>query len=156
MSSLPFLADHGGRSTNELLALEGHYHIDSLVVAFEAALLNKTQFTEPERVVLAIEAVEREVNNGGFNQFFFNSSREHAYFAPLALRAIGAPQTAELVEGAIYAISGGQVLDTNELRARAVNAELDRAYYQGKEEPLADKLFEYIKRNRASITTNAP
>lgn len=165
MQKLPFLYDHGGRSTDELLALEGQYRIDSLVSVFEVALMEKTQPSEPERVVLAVEAIEREVNNGGFNQFFFNSSREHAYFAPFALRAIGAPRTAELVERAIYLVAGDEVLDADTLQTKAADSddqldeqlyELDKIYYQGEEEPLADKLFEYIKRNRALIAANSP
>lgn len=165
MQMLPFLYDHDGLTTDDLLALEGQYRIDSLVSAFEYGLMEKTQPTEPERVVLAIEAIEREVNNGGFNQLFFNSSREHAFFAPVALRAIGAPRTAELVERAIHLVAGNNVLDADTLPAKAVDSddqlneqlhELDKIYYQGEEEPLADKLFEYIKRNHASIAANAP
>lgn len=165
MQKLPFLYDHDGRTTDDLLALEGQYRIDSLVSAFEFALMEKTQPTEPERVVLAVEAIEREVNNGGFNQFFFNSSREHAYFAPFALRAIGAPRTAKLVERAIHLVAGDNVLDADALQAKAVDSndlldrqlhELDEIYYRGEEEPLADKLFEYIKRNRVLIAANAP
>ncbi len=165
MQNLPFLDDDGGRTTDDLLALEGQYRIDSLVSAFEMALMEKTQPTEPERVVLAVEAIEREVNNGGFSQFFANSSAEHAYFAPIALRAIGAPRTAELVERAVYLVAGDEVLDADALQAKMADSdelldkqlhELDKVYYEGEEEPLADKLFEYIKRNRASIAANAP
>ena len=64
----PFLDAYGGQTTDELIALESEYRIDSLVLAFEAALDAKAEHSKQERVVLAVEAVEREVNNGGFTQ----------------------------------------------------------------------------------------
>jgi hypothetical protein len=51
----------------------------------------------------AVEALEREVNNGGYDQFFFNSSE----FTPVivqALNAIRCPGVAELAQDAIDAL----------------------------------------------------
>jgi len=70
--------------TEQLLALEGKYRIESPVHAFEQGISQKAEregrqsLTEEERIVLAVEALEREVNNGGYDQFFVNSSREFA------------------------------------------------------------------------------
>lgn len=51
------------------------------------------------QVVLA-DAVESEVNNGGFDQYFLNSSGDGAYLAPDALRALGLRDLAKMVESA--------------------------------------------------------
>lgn len=47
--------------------------------------------------------VEGEVNNGGFNQFYFNSSAKHAAAAPKAFRFFGADQHAILMDEVILA-----------------------------------------------------
>lgn len=78
--SEPKWLDYAGQTTDELLALAGEYRIDSLVCAFDEALGRKELafgmdgLTPEERVVLAAEALEREVNNGGFDQLFVNVS----------------------------------------------------------------------------------
>ena len=58
------------------------------------------ELTEPERVFVAVWTLEADVNNGGFDQYYLNSSGDHAWFAPTALRAIGAEQAAAIVEKA--------------------------------------------------------
>lgn len=54
-----------------------------------------TQST-PQQVFSSIWAVESEVNNGGFSQYFLNSSCETAAFVAAALDTIGAPRTADI------------------------------------------------------------
>jgi len=44
---------------------------------------------------------ESEVNNGGFSQYFLNSSGETAGFVVEALETIGAPNTADICRRAI-------------------------------------------------------
>jgi hypothetical protein len=55
----------------------------------------------PQKVFSAIWAVESEVNNGGFSQYFLNSSAESASFVAKALETIGAPKTASICNLAI-------------------------------------------------------
>jgi Domain of unknown function (DUF4375) len=55
----------------------------------------------PQKVFSAIWGVESEVNNGGFSQFFLNSSAETAPFLVEALETIGAPKTADICKRAI-------------------------------------------------------
>ena len=80
MVALKWLDRYSGESTDTLIALENEYRLDSIVLAFEEALDQKTarsgtdSLTAEEHVILAVEALEREVNNGGYSQFFFNSS----------------------------------------------------------------------------------
>jgi hypothetical protein len=59
-----------------------------------------TQST-PQQVFSSIWAVESEVNNGGFSQYFLNSSCETASFVGEALDTIGAPSTADICRRAI-------------------------------------------------------
>ena len=50
----------------------------------------------PQKVFSSIWALEAEVNNGGFSQYFFNSSGETAEFVAEALDTIGASNTAAM------------------------------------------------------------
>jgi hypothetical protein len=59
--------------------------------------------SRPQKVFSAIWALESEVNNGGFSQYFFNSSNDSAEFVVEALNAIDAPQTADICRRAIQA-----------------------------------------------------
>jgi hypothetical protein len=55
---------------------------------------------EHDKVLVTIWALEADVNNGGFDQYYFNSSGDTAFFAPEALRLIGAHRTADIVRAA--------------------------------------------------------
>jgi hypothetical protein len=55
----------------------------------------------PQRVFSSVWAVESEVNNGGFSQYFLNPSAGTAAFVAEALDAIGAPRTAEICRRAV-------------------------------------------------------
>ena len=55
----------------------------------------------PQQVFSSIWAVESEVNNGGFSQYFLNNSSETAAFVGEALDTIGAPSTADICRRAI-------------------------------------------------------
>jgi hypothetical protein len=84
MAKLEWLKEYSGQTTEELLALEGVYRTDSLVVAFHQAIDQKAfkkgddSLSQEEQIVPTIEALQTEVNNGGFSQFFINYSREYA------------------------------------------------------------------------------
>ncbi len=70
----------------------------------EVTKFGKEDFTLqsfPQRVFSTIWAVESEVNNGGFAQYFLNSSAETAAFVADALETIGAPSTADICRRAI-------------------------------------------------------
>lgn len=154
-----FLKSYGGQSTDELLALEGRYRIDSLVLAFEQAIEAKAEASQDERVVLAVEAMEREVNNGGFSQFFLNSSGQYAPILEESLRTIGCPKTAAIARDALAAISpdgdhtpeglSTAVEDLDE--EAAISLEGCDSRYFANDEPIADRLFAWIKANRAGI-----
>ena len=98
--------EYSGQTTEELIALEGKYRTDSLVCAFEEALDRKAErvglegLTEEEIVILAVETLEREVNNGGYHQLFINASKYAPYFV-MALNRIGCSEVADLTQQAI-------------------------------------------------------
>ena len=56
--------------------------------------------TTAEQVFFCVWTVEAEINNGGLEQFYFNSSGDIAQWAPDAFRAIGAGHTATVIERA--------------------------------------------------------
>ncbi len=64
--------------------------------------------TQPERVAYCVDALEREVNNGGFQQFFANSSGDTASDTLAALEALGAAGAADLVRRAIAVFPNAQ------------------------------------------------
>jgi hypothetical protein len=115
MSELKWLEEYSGQTVDELLSLEGEYRIDSIVVAFSQAVDQKAAregddaLSPEEQIVLAIEALEAEVNNGGYAQFFLNYSQEYAsILVPSivveALVRIGCPKTAEITQTANNAL----------------------------------------------------
>jgi len=159
-ADLPFLESYDGQSTDELIDLEGDYRTDSIVLAFEATLDGKENPSAAERVILAVEAVEREVNNGGFSQFFVNSSNETTPYIVKSFNSIGCPQTAELCQQAIDLLGVEDITDPDALEDAACDVDdalmerfnaLDDTYYAGAEEPIAHKLFEFIKTHRSEI-----
>lgn len=164
MTDLKWLDAYSGETIDELLALEREYRIDSLVLAFEqamdqkAARIGEENLTEEERIILAIEALEREVNNGGYGQFFVNSSREYVPIIVHSLRRIGCPVTAELTQKAINVVQQQPMTteevqngtwEENEERSEALN-ECDTIYFQ-RSENIEVQLFEFIKANRDKI-----
>src|SRR5690242_18047206 len=108
--------EYDGQSSDELFALADSHRIDSLVCAFENAIGRKARYrgaaslSQAERDCLAIEELEREVNNGGYSQFFVNSSNAHAADVVAALRRAGCPVTADITARAIAALGPDVVL----------------------------------------------
>ncbi len=161
---LEWLEGYSGQKAEQLLALEGKYRTDSLVSAFEQAILGKLNregkdaLTEEERIVLAVEALEREVNNGGFDQFFTNSSCEFVPVIVNALRRIGCRKAANIAQRAIQATGVSEL--TPEAIGDAMSAEdgkrqgklsrCDNSYYETAE-PIADRLFAFIKANKSAF-----
>src|SRR6185436_19730334 len=59
------------------------------------------KLTEPQKHFYFNQNLEREVNNGGFSQFFFNSSGNFTHETVVSLNAIGANKTAKILQEAI-------------------------------------------------------
>ena len=54
-------------------------------------------WSREQQAIYVIWNLEAEVNNGGFNQFYFNPSGQYAEAVPDALKLVGAKKLAELV-----------------------------------------------------------
>jgi hypothetical protein len=161
---LGWLDNYSGETTNELLSLEGRYRIDSLVLVFEQAIDQKgaregTQGLSPEeRIVLAIEALEREVNNGGYEQFFLNSSREFASIIVEALCRIGCRRTAAITQKALDALNCSELTSEGiEKNIQEEDEDRDQALfvcdnqYFARAEDIEGHLFAFIKANKREI-----
>lgn len=59
-----------------------------------------TSWNKSRQAIYVIWLLETEVNNGGFNQFYFNSSGEFAELIPDALKLVGANNFADLMNRA--------------------------------------------------------
>ena len=165
MSQQKFLDRYSGQTVSELLAFEGIYRTDSLILAFEQGLDQKSfkhgesTLSPTERMILAIEALEREVNNGGYDQFFRNSSVEYVLMVVASLEAIGCPNTANITQDAITALGLSPTPATTEIEkvmamvdeSRDVTlSKCDSRYYASGED-IASVLFAYIKAHRGDI-----
>jgi Domain of unknown function (DUF4375) len=125
---------------------------------FDDLLLpNKEEFRHLPRnaqVALCIHALEAEVNNGGFHQFFSNSSGEYVRETLAALSAVDAPKTRELLEHAIaVAFPGGYPTDAGSYQDALVDYDevadalevLDSRFFSYSE-PLTDLVNAYLSR----------
>lgn len=75
----PWLDEYPDGDLHGLLRLEGEYRIDSLVCMLEQRIDLKENRTDEDNLILSICSFDREVNNGGFEQYLVNSSREFAH-----------------------------------------------------------------------------
>lgn len=107
---------------------------------------------------MAVRALDREVNNGGYHQFFCNSSRKFAPQIVQSLVRIGCQRTAKITQLAIDALRvspvtvariGAVMQETNEMR----DQELDRCDQRFYENPqgIPKSLYAFIKANRGRI-----
>ena len=78
--------------------------------------------TEAEQTVHCVDWLEREVNNGGFDQFFFNSSGNTALETIPALERLGARHTAGLVRRAVAVFPGGRPSANRDEREKQMEA----------------------------------
>lgn len=161
-----WLKTYSGQSTAQLIAMESKYDLASLLLALEQALGMKvhrfgaTSLSLPERTVIAVEALEREVMNGGYQLFFQNSSKVHAPQVVAALKRIQSFTIAKITQDALSAIG---------LRGRVNRKQIDIA--MAKLNPKADArlrrcdevfflagceitplLFRYVKANRDRVS----
>jgi len=121
---------------------------------------NLERLTEPQKIFYFNQNLEREINNGGFCQYFYNSSGDFAHEAILSLRTIGANKTADILQEAIGQFPNAlvpkdrpnrlEILEQIEATANEVWEHLDRAFYKY-EDNLYNLNIEYIKQNRDSF-----
>lgn len=112
------------------------------------------RLTEPQRIFYFNQNLEREINNGGFNQYFYNSSGDFSHETLTSLRTIGAEKTANILQHAIDQFPNSivpkdrserqEILDQIEDKAGHVWENLDQAFYKY-EANLNDLNIEYVK-----------
>lgn len=166
MNGRTWLDRYSGQSVDELISLADDYRIDSLVSAFEQAVWQKeasvgmASLTSEERVILAIEELEREVNNGGYVQFFSNPSQEFVPIIVECLKRIECPLTAAITQKAIdmlevegpVTVQGVEdaIMRDDDERDEKLCSECDVPYYKTGED-IAGCLFDFIKKNKGKI-----
>ena len=114
------------------------------------------KLTEQEKMIVYIEELEREVNNGGFNQFFFNSSGNYTDGVVQALKNIGSIKFLNLVESAIAQFPNSEVPKNRQQRqailekidgeANPIWNTLNKEFYKY-EEDIYGLLRAYISKN---------
>jgi len=115
------------------------------------------KLTEPQKLFYLNQNLEREINNGGFNQYFCNSSGDNAHETILSLKAIGADKTADILQKAIDQFPDKKVPKDRDERTEIVGQieevadevweELDQAFYNY-EDDLNTLNIEFVKKNK--------
>jgi len=160
VENLPFLDKYSGQSVDELIAMSATHRIDSIVLAFEEGLLDKSILTDTEKVIVVVESFERQVYNGGFNAFCLNTPY-HVNSASDSLRKIDCPQSAELLENALLILGIEHGATELEIQSNAADSTteqdeqvniLDEKFYRQSTDNIECNLFEFIKLHRGEIS----
>ena len=141
---------------------------NDFVVAMTEHLDNKTQYgedmsalSEAERIFYITQTLEMEVNNGGFSQFFYNSSGNFSNELVGAFTAIGANATAAICQKAISAFGRDIPVDRDEREEMLdelesdefdeILEECDSAFYDY-EDNLNELNYNFVMKNKESFT----
>jgi hypothetical protein len=159
---LPFFTEYKGESLAQVLALEGEYRLDSLVITVEQALgvralrEGDATLSDAEAIVLAVAGLEREMNNGGYWRFFAGSGSEFVSGIVEALSRIDCLLTAEATAEAMQAFGITDSMTADQVRAAAMEMDvedqqaLNTAFFASGED-IARQLFDFIRQNRDYI-----
>jgi hypothetical protein len=164
LADLGRVEGYSGQAVDEILSFEGTEGVHSLLFALEQAIQEKVKVSGPlkmtgvERMVLSVMGLSREVNNGGYGQFFRNSSRRFAPVIVDDLVRIGCPEIGDITQQALDALDLPK-LSLAEIEAAMARESVQRdralkrcdiAFYERGE--LSDRLFAYVKAHQAGIT----
>jgi len=155
------LEKYAGQSIQDLIAMRETHRTESLVKAVEQGLILKpeNELSEPEKVVLVIQSMLREVDNGGYMSFFLNSSLEFSEGVVLALEQIGCPKLAGISRDAIKVLKLPDRFGPKDVD-RAVSSLSDQSKeelkvcdsrYKATEEYVGLQLFAFIEKNHQEI-----
>lgn len=155
-----------GRTVAEVMKHRGKATDQELDANIGFILLDKEErkglasFTRSERFVYAIEGMVREVNNGGWNQFFFNSSGALAFDLAPALEAVGSTKNLSIAERAVRIFGKPASLGEDDRAKRLAKVtrdgdnnpweKLEGEFYQNPED-LEAMIIEFIARNQAEF-----
>lgn len=126
-------------STADLLALPDHRTVSTLWL--RAARKRGATISHAERNIVLVMNLHAEVDNGGFDQFFFNSSGDDAKDTAAALREVGLHELVKTYEQALAAFPGVPSPDIATRRGQMTNIPSEtRALWRGLEDRFyADK-----------------
>jgi hypothetical protein len=120
-------------------------------------LENIDNLTKPEKTFLYVEILEAEINNGGFDQFFYNSSGDYAYEALQSLNEVGAKKTANLISEAYKMFPKNPIpkqVESRQILLEKVSKEtsekwneLEDMFYK-QDENIQKLLLEYVRKNK--------
>lgn len=102
---------------------------------------------EVEKNIMILNDLDGEVNNGGFELFFFNSRGKYNDSLIKALSAVNASETAGICAKALDIISQGLLKDQE---SDLLDKECDKPFYD-KSENLTFLIAEYARKNKDSL-----
>jgi hypothetical protein len=151
-----------GKTTEEILGHENATNAFTVLGALHYRMGQKdeSRLTDTERRLLAAYWVDAEVNNGGFDQYLFNSAGDNAEAALAGLKDMGAVGAARLLKQAMAVFPGGkppadrckrqEVMEQIGSQSMPVWSKCDDEFYKLTEQ-LSDLALAYAKKNRADI-----
>lgn len=115
-----------------------------------------------EKVIYFCQAFEGEINNGGFSQFFFNSTGDFTMETVDSLKIIGAVKTTKLLKKAVTLFPSGIVPKDRDKREEMLDellndeneellSELDNSFYQY-EDNLLELNYDYVLLNKSNFS----
>lgn len=155
---------YSGESSDEILAhVETHSVFSVLgslrwcIEAKARALGDEHKLSDEERVFLAVMALISEANNGGYRQFFWNSSRRYAPIIVSSLKRIQCERTAELTQMAVASLHLKEItveriteeIQRDNLERNAELEALSREFYSLRE--ATQQLLRFVLAERARI-----
>lgn len=101
------------------------------------------EFNRSQQAIYVIWELEAEVNNGGFNQYYTNSSGQFANLTPNALKLVGANEFSELINRAnrIYEDENALIKKYQDGSAEGFS----KSYEDNPLNELDDEFFEYYR-----------
>lgn len=150
------LIRHTGKPMNYFEALSKH--VDDVFTRF--AQLGFAGLTTAEQTFLCVWSLKGEVDNGGFDQFFFNSSGDYACHTPDALRRIHADEVALIVERGLGLFPDSRPAEDRDIRIEQLDGLSEAAKEQlsdldsdfGRESESLDRLLsEYVEQYQSEF-----
>ena len=155
-----------GMTTDEILSHENDGRKDKVLGALLWRLGQKSEkrgwdnLSDTERRLIAVDAMNEEVLDGGFKQYFSTRLGSDVEITLAGLKEMGATGTAEIVERAMAQFPGNRppldddqrsaVMDKIQANAGPVWEKCDHDYYEFKEDLDALELA-YAKKKKAEI-----
>ncbi len=121
------------------------------------------RLNEHQKIFFFNQTIEREVNNGGFNQFYYNSSGDYAHETVESLKSIGAEKTALIIQKANAQFPNNivpkdrddrqKIIEQIEDKANDIWEKLDEDFYKY-EEDLNALNMGYIREHKEHFILN--